>query len=265
MDQVLVYFLMLTGLILLLLQVILFALTLIVHPVAAASYVDVLSAPSVLPDGPAHDLAFMVLDQVFGVKGIFNSCVATDIACKDAQGNDIIDSGVFPYPAHTALHNLLGFYSTGLLMIGVIMILYFVITIVGETATSGTPFGQRYNKAWVPVRIVLFFALLVPLNFNNAPGLNGGQFVTLQAAKWGSNMASNAWVHFNAVLSTSYLGDTQNLIAAPNVPETAGLNQFFFVARLCDIAQSRGREVDVQAYGHSSGPLLFKLPFVSHQ
>ena len=77
------------------------------------------------------------------------------------------------------------------------VILYFVVAIIAETAQSGTPFGNRFSHAWAPVRLVLFFALLIP--FNN--GINGAQLITLYTAKWGSGLATNGWIRFNETIN----------------------------------------------------------------
>src|SRR5690606_34642959 len=101
---------------------------------------------------------------------------------------------------------MLRFYSFGIFIISVLIILYFIAAIVGETAATGTPFGQRYNHAWAPVRLIMFFALLVPLNIGSANGgFNAAQLITFWAAKTGSNFATNAWGRFNQDLNKNTL------------------------------------------------------------
>ena len=92
------------------------------------------------------------------------------------------------------------------------LFIYFTTTIVGETAATGTPFGQRFNRAWAPVRFVLFFGLIIPLNIGGgtgAPnaGINGAQLITFYAAKHGSNFATNGWAYFNRrLVNETFLG-----------------------------------------------------------
>ena len=135
----------------------------------------------------------------------------------------------FPFPFHVGLHRIFGFYSTGLLIIAVIMTAYFVVTVIGETTQTGTPFGKRFNKTWAPLRIVIAFGLLVPLTV----GINSAQYMVLYAAKWGSAFATNGWTYFNSTLSTSYTGNYQRLVSMPNMPDLNNLAQFMFVARTC--------------------------------
>ncbi len=250
-DQIIIFFLMLSGLMLLMLQFIILIITLTTQPAIAQLYANFLSNPSPAGYtlGPEQDIAFILLDRVFGLGTMFGSCISNlNVACVDRFNNPVQTPTIFPFASHLALHQLLSFYSIGILMIGSVLILYLTTTIIGETAVSGTPFGKRYNKAWVPIRIIVFFAMIIPLNFANAPGLNGAQMVTLWTAKLGSNLASNGWGYFNQVLTGSYLIDANNMIAQTNIPELGGLNQFFFLAKACEIAEERAHDIDINPY-----------------
>ncbi|MDH5722853.1 MAG: DotA/TraY family protein [Alphaproteobacteria bacterium] len=207
-----------------------------------------------------HDLAFMMLDMVFGVPhpsnaaiGLFESCVSNPFyTCENTDGIGVIPfdtnnaSGLplveknrlspfsvgypFPSPIHLGLHRLFAVYSTGLLVIAVAITSYFVATVLAETAQSGTPFGRRYNKTWVPFRIVIAFGLLMPLG----SGLNSSQYIVLYMAKFGSAFATNGWNYFNNSLTTSYLGQPVDMIAKPNYPDVGAFSQFMFLAKLCE-------------------------------
>ncbi len=225
---------------------------------------------------PSQDLAYMMLDMVFGVPnpsgvpvapatvagGIFDSCIGTDVPCQDTFTNAIGDMNVtgtvnvgpgpaftpviashmsplatdaftiFPFPFHLGIHQIFSVYSTGLLVVAVIIASYFIATILAETAQSGTPFGRRFNKMWAPLRIVVAFGLLIPLNV----GLNSSQYVVLYSAKYGSAFATNGWIYFNDVLSDAYLEDGQRLISIPRAPDFGSLTQFMHVAKACKVA-----------------------------
>ncbi len=101
--------------------------------------------------------------------------------------------------AHVAaLGQLFSIYSYGVLVIASFMIAWSVISIVVDTAATGKFFGGRHNPVWWPIRLVLGLALLVPLGY----GFNAGQYMVIQVAKWGSNLASNAWyVYVDAVVN----------------------------------------------------------------
>jgi conjugal transfer/type IV secretion protein DotA/TraY len=251
-DQIVVFSMVLIGLGLLILQFVLLIVALVAQQpaFAAAAASEFKGIFTLSPDpGPSQDLAFILMDRVFGTKNIFNSCVATGVPCLDLHGNALPGLGTYPFPFHTAMHSMLRFYSMGIFLVSVMVIIYYVITVVGETAVSGTPFGQRFNKAWVPVRLIVFFALLVPLNIgkDNA-GLNGAQIITFWTVKAGSNFATNAWGVFNKNLKDTYLGKTEQLIASPNVPELGQLVQFMFVVKTCKLAEGLKHDKNIQAY-----------------
>ena len=140
---------------------------------------------------------------------------------------------VFPFPYHLGMHSIFAVYSSGLLIIAVGITSYFIATILAETAQTGTPFGRRFNKAWVPLRIIMAFGLLMPLNV----GLNSAQYIVLYAAKYGSAFATNGWAYFNDTLTAAYVEDGRSLISLPNPPSYNELNRFLFVAKTCKYVQ----------------------------
>ncbi len=242
-DQVIVFFLILTGVVLLIGQFILLIIGFIAHQPAFAFLgpVDILWVNSIYNPGPSQDIAFILLDRIFGVRGIFNSCVSTGTACTDLSGQPLQAAFlVYPSPFHLGLHALFRFYSMGIFIVSVFVIIYYVITITAETAESGVPFGQRLNRTWAPVRLILFAALLVPLNIGGTNGgLNAGQLIVLWAAKWGSNFATNGWGYFNYSLTAeTYLGTRQSLVGTPNMPEINPIVRYMFTAKTCQLAEN---------------------------
>lgn len=249
-DQIIIFFTVLGGMALLIAQFVLLIIAVMAQQpalaataVTAASMFSMDSAFGHGSDGAldalgSQDIAFIIMDRVFGVEGIFNSCISLEAICRGMDDQALPAYGTYPKPFHIALHTMLRFYSMGIFVVGVFIILYFLIAAVAETAASGSPFGQRFNKTWAPVRLILFFALLVPLNIDGRnAGLNAAQLLTFATAKIGSNFATNAWGRFNGVLTTTYLGEVENLIATPNVPELSAIVKFMFVAKTCKIAE----------------------------
>lgn len=258
-DQIVLFFGILAGMIIFCVQFFAIASIFLFQPVYAlpTNWADFYQVAI-----PEQDLAYMMLDMVFGVPhpslgatGFFESCASTTAACDAfvAPGQAVtpipgmnlaniagfagpadnlsllVPTSTFPMPFHNGLHTLFGMYSTALLIIAVGITMYFVATVLGETAQSGTPFGRRFNKTWAPLRIVVAFGLLIPLGV----GLNSSQYLVLYAAKYGSAFATNGWRHFSDTLTTSFFGSGQRLIATPNVPEMNELTKFMFVARTC--------------------------------
>ena len=263
-DKLVIHFTILAGLAVLLVQFALMALAMTTAPSFAWPWWgrDWQTTFVVTPYGPSQDIALIMLDRVFGVMdifgagtGFFGSCYSTPIACLDIAGRPAPDSAVFPSPFHIALHQMLWFYSLGIAFISLVVILYFVMTTIGETITTGTPFGQRFNKAWFVPRLIVFFALIAPLN-GVSPGINGAQFITLGVAKYGSNMATNAWANFAGGIRAQYavggvttlFGDKGTLVAFPNVPSVSKLNQFMYLVRMCMYAEKILNNVEIRPY-----------------
>ena len=237
-DQIIIYYVILLGLVLLVLQALFMAVSLAAPQAMALSwsYYFGTELSNGLPQKSTQDLAFILLDRVFGVPDVFNSCVSTATPCYRSTASGMFDTGntiykppVFPWPYHKALHAMFQFYSTGLLMVGMLILLYFVLVIVAETAQTGTPFGRRFNKVWAPLRLVTALGLLIPIS----NGLNTAQYIVLYAAKLGSNFATEGWLVFNIQLPTGMPTDGSSIIAKPPTPSPNDLLQFMMLAHAC--------------------------------
>ena len=239
-DQIILYFTILLGMTIVFFQLGLFAFSLLFQPAMAAMPANFLGF--FVTPAPAQDLAYIMLDLVFGVPGLFQSCVATAAVCTDNNLRGItMDGGAnfaemaWPFPVHHALHQLFQVYSLGLLVVAAMIALYFVVAVVVETAQTGQPFGKRFNKVWAPLRIVVAFGLLIPVGY----GLNASQYIVLYAAKFGSGFATNGWLLFKDVLNDG--GDNiplsgaagVNMISQPNPPLVGKFLQFMYEARVC--------------------------------
>lgn len=105
-------------------------------------------------------------------------------------------AGMFPNtggnnPWFTSLlTGMLSYYSLAMMVIAAFMILYLLVITFVESAKTGQPFGTRFDGVWAPIRIALAMGLLIPIT---SAGYNGAQLITFQAAKWGSNLATNVW------------------------------------------------------------------------
>lgn len=258
-DQILVFAMILAAIALMLMQFITLLMALFVPSAMAFSFgaggpsfttpLAMFDTP-VLPGGVTitggatqsfYDIAFIFLDRVFGVPGIFNSCISDGVAdsCVSLgagyasdQGMAVNDPGTFPWPYHRALQGIFQFYSIGMLVIAMFLLIYFTIVVVIETAQTGTPFGKRFNTIWAPLRLVTAAGLLIPVSF----GLNAGQFIVLYSAKWGSNFASNGWIGFNSMITgtdDSAAGLTNDLVAQPQIPDPTALLHFISIMQAC--------------------------------
>lgn len=246
-DQIFVYFGMLTGVVMLAAQFLILIYALAVSPAMAFSWFDT-------PD-PASDVAYNLLDRVFGVPGVFCSTSTVTNCTNFSVGLDLNTPGpttgasLLPLPFQGALHQLFRFYSIALLLIAVLIFLYFIVVIVFETAVSGTPFGQRFQNVWVPIRLIVALGLLMPVPVAGVGvTLNSGQYIVLYAAKYGSSFATVGWNQFNnALVGHSQFGGTaarpmgqrRSLLAIPEVPDVSALIEAMTLIHACAYSYAR--------------------------
>lgn len=225
-DKIVAFFAVLTGLVMLVIQCVLMIAALIITPANAQSLPTTYGGFFRTPD-PKEDLAFRMLDMVFGIPGLFGL----------EQGSS--------QPFHLALQAMLEFYSYGVLFVGLFLLIYIVIVIVAETAQTGIPFGKRFNHAWAPLRLVLFLGLLIPI----AHGINGAQYLVFLSAKAGSGLATNGWILFNNTISDTYLGKRETLIETPRTPDLSSIPAFIMLAKTCQVASGQQQpQKDVSAW-----------------
>lgn len=259
-DKIIVFFVILLAVFILIGQFLILLVGVII-PVANATMPTGLTGFFTTAH-PEHDLAFMMLDMVFGVPNFFNSCVSNAaINCQNDAGSGLgaiglewapggdgwLSNQVFPYPIHLGLHQLFQAYSLGLLVVASFLMMYFMVTVVAETAQTGTPFGKRYNKVWAPFRIIIAIAMLMPISY----GFNGSQYLVLNAAKFGSGFATNGWSIFldtllNGSVSAGTVGGGvagESMVAVPSSPEVGSLLQFLFIAKTCEYAYAKGQTI----------------------
>ncbi len=227
LDKITIFTVILGGIAMLFLQVLLLIITVFTMP--ALAYNGPGTGPSAIGDfftnhNNSHDIAFRLLDLIFGIPGIFQSVAIT--------------SGEVPTPFHEGMHALFAFYSYGMLLVATLIIVYLVVAIVLETAESGVPFGQRFNKAWAPVRLILFFGLLLP----TSSGINMAQYILLYSAKYGSNLATNGWILFGNVAKPDHL------VAIPNTPDVVEIAAFMSLVKTCAWAEGQANGRDIQPY-----------------
>lgn len=233
-DQIVIFLALLAGVIILGLQIVLLLYKAIIEPAVAQTALN--SIFSISQEQARNDIAFMMLDRVFGIPNFFKSCVSlAGAVCSPGDP----PSPTLPTPFHLGLHSMFRFYSMGLLFVGSLIFLYFVVIVIGETAVTGTPFGQRFQNVWVPIRLVVALGLLLPISH----GLNSGQYITLYAAKIGSNFATNGWLRFHNVgngelnndsqSSANLLGQEDSLIAKPNTPDISPTLNFMSLVHAC--------------------------------
>lgn len=234
-DQLLIFAIVMAGIAILFIQFCFLGVALFAQTAQAAG----LPAGGFLTTAdPVDDLAFILMDSVFGLPDFFGSCVALSQVCF--AENPVPHPGMpYPMPYHEGLRIMFQIYSIGLLAIAMIIFSYFAVAILIETAEHGTPFGKRFNKTWAPIRMVVAIALLLPI----ANGLNAAQYLVMYAAKWGSGFATNGWTIFLAEATgagSTIMGDPKTLVGIPNAPPVNTLLEFMTIVATCRAGEASG-------------------------
>lgn len=103
------------------------------------------------------------------------------------------NSMVMSMPLRDGMSAMFTTYSYAMLVLAGFLVMYHLLTVIAGTAHEGRLGGKVMNQIWAPIRLIAAIAMLVPMTSN---GLNGGQYVVVQAAKMGSALASNTWLAF---------------------------------------------------------------------
>jgi len=160
-------------------------------------------------------------------------------------------------PVYLGLQKILGIYSTATMVIAVIIVLYYVLTVIAEAAQTGTPFGRRFNSVWAPIRLVVALGLLVPLG----TGLNSAQYITLWTAKMGSGLGTKLWTEFATNMTSA-----NNVISKPASQSTISLVSQIFLNEVCAAAYNQMEEASnhrikvVQVTGNTTANPSFTSP-----
>lgn len=170
---------------------------------------------------PQNDPVMIMFANVFGS---LNDFWGAGVAANAPNSGNVV---------HQAIYAMLSLYSTAMMVIAVIIVLYYVMTVVGEAAKTGTPFGQRFNSLWAPIRLVVALGLLVPLG----SGLNSAQYLTLTIAKMGSGLGTQVW---NVALAELNPSNSERYILGDfNSSWVRGLAYHVLVMEVCMQAQNK--------------------------
>jgi hypothetical protein len=145
----------------------------------------------------------------------------------------------------TLLGTMFQAFNTILLAVGVLIVLYVTIVGIMKTAHEGTPMGQHWSSLWIPIRMVLGVASLVP----TGSGYCAIQIIMMWVIVQGIGAADLVW---NTVLS--YV----NIVGSPygqvTIPSSGVYNSFngLFEALTCE-ASARMKSADPTGIASSSG------------
>ena len=240
-DQILIFGTILCGTAMMLLYIIGAVLFVLVSP---ASALGMLIPDLLVTAEPSKDIAFMMLDRVFGLPDVFNSCVSTGAPCYNTSVTaNVAPPLPFPTPFQIAMQQLFMFYSMGIFFLALVIFLYHIVHIVFEVTQTGkvadhmsddvmAPYesSPSHGFTWLPIRFLVCFGLLLPFG----EGLNSAQWIVLYTAKYGSGLATNAWIQYNVSIGENPTGEVNtSLVSRPNELDTSQLIKSLLLLRAC--------------------------------
>lgn len=180
---------------------------------------------------PLKDIAFEMLDRTFQIPNFFGSQFAPTSWEKVS-------------PFGRGMHALFAFFSYGMLIVAGLIVMYYIVALLLESAQTGTPFGKRFADFYAPIRLVIAILMLIPMGgFKDTgsstvyvgSGFGMGQYAVLSIAKWGSSLATNAWILVNKEIARSPSGTLASgeLIARPNYPDLDDVLRYHTLIHSC--------------------------------
>lgn len=120
------------------------------------------------------------------------------------------------FSATTPLTIALGAFNDAILFLGGLLILYTILASIMDTAHQGSFLGRRWNNGYLPIRVGIGSAMLLPI----VNGICGMQIVIIKIAMLGAAMANFTWQQTVPALITTPVVSFQ----AQNVAEEAVIN-----------------------------------------
>ncbi len=162
---------------------------------------------------PSTDLSLTYLSDLFGPVYV-------------SSGTCIINSGTCESTT-TLLGSLFNIFNLAVLTIAVLAAVYFTIVGIVSTAHEGEMMGKKYNNLWIPIRMVMGIAMMVP----TSAGYSFIQIVMIWVVVNGVGAADTLWQ-----TGLNFIQQNKSIYAQINVPST-GVNSIMtglFQGLVCD-------------------------------
>ncbi len=164
----------------------------------------------------------------------------------------------------TLLGTMFKTFNTVILAVAALVVVYVTIVGVMKTAHEGEPLGKHWNNLWIPIRMVLGIAALVP----TGSGYCAIQLVMMWVIVQGIGAADTLW---NTVLGyVNVAGSPYGQVTIPSVSVYSSLNGLF-QALTCEatskISSTDPSRIDKGGYfcnGNNSGYCSSPTAFISN-
>ena len=128
---------------------------------------------------------------MLGISGI----AFADSPFDAPSGDQSVARLVSPFAGGNAagqIATLFGGLNAAILLVGGLVAAYGIVSGIAQTAHDGELLGRRFSSLWVPIRVAIGLAAIVPLG----NGLCGAQMVVNEVARMGIGVGANIWSQY---------------------------------------------------------------------
>lgn len=105
-------------------------------------------------------------------------------------GSELVQHAGMDIPDQALMSRLFSMFNQVALVVGLIIIIYTMLTGTLNTANEGKPLGEKWNSMWMPVRSLMGIALLVP---KGGSGYVLSQYIVMWLTLQGIGAADTIW------------------------------------------------------------------------
>lgn len=136
--------------------------------------------------------------------------------------------GLIPGGGDDPLKNAIGFLNSAVLIIGGILVGYTIFAGTLGTAHEGEMMGKKFSSVWIPIRLSLGTAMVLPLN----GGYSLIQHLVMWAVLQGVGLANGVWEAF----VSQPISSGQGRVTVTASSQVGNLAEVIFEAHLCTLA-----------------------------
>ncbi|HHK5646414.1 DotA/TraY family protein [Serratia nevei] len=164
---------------------------------------------------------------------VSDAAMAADIFAMPAGDMTIqtMMNPVFGDSASSKISGLFGTFNAAVLFLGGILTAYGIFSGVAQTAHDGEMLGRRFSSLWVPIRVSIGIAAIVPINGGYCPAQMIVNYVATQGINAGAGMWNSYVQHDDTFVASNY--------TIPDVPAVRELALSMFKTFTCAAAMQK--------------------------
>ncbi|MEI7614329.1 MAG: DotA/TraY family protein, partial [Betaproteobacteria bacterium] len=176
-----------------------------------------------------------LLALMISVSGVAVAATPFDLPSSDQS----VTKMVAPFAGDNAsrqIATLFGGLNAAILFLGSLVACYGILSSIAQTAHDGEMLGRRFSSLWVPIRVAIGLAAIMP----HGNGLCGAQMVVNHVAQMGISAGANIWSQYVANASP----DDGDDYVIPDISGMRNLALGIYMSNVCKIGYERYAATD---------------------